>query len=74
MEEYLPMGQSTKTLTALRKSGKQSAGVAPEDAKRRGEEGEEGTFAIALLREEIEEDVFAMTGARPSRTGLQRTK
>ncbi|KAK2967255.1 hypothetical protein RJ640_013419 [Escallonia rubra] len=28
-----------------------------------------GTFAIALTREEIEEDVFAMTGARPSRTG-----
>ncbi|KAK2993550.1 hypothetical protein RJ640_021812 [Escallonia rubra] len=38
-----------------------------------GEEKKEnrGTFAIALTREEIEEDVFAMTGARPSRTGLQ---
>ncbi|KAK2990478.1 hypothetical protein RJ640_008937 [Escallonia rubra] len=40
-----------------------------------GEEKKEkrGTFAIALTRKEIEEDVFAMTGARPSRTGCTLT-
>ncbi|KAK2973161.1 hypothetical protein RJ640_009584 [Escallonia rubra] len=41
-----------------------------------GEEkkGKRRTFAIALTREEIEEEVFAMTGARPSRRPKKRPR
>ncbi|KAK2971690.1 hypothetical protein RJ640_007728 [Escallonia rubra] len=57
---------------------KKRRNAAPQESKaqaspQRTPNGEEkrGRFAITLTREEIEDDVFAMTGARPSRTGLQ---
>ncbi|KAK2977837.1 hypothetical protein RJ640_014583 [Escallonia rubra] len=63
-----------------------NGGMSPQENKaqaspqnKRAPNGEEKkqkrrTFAIALTREEIEEDVFAMTGARPSRRPKKRPR